>query len=227
MFTGIITDVGSVTRVKQLNDGLQLRISTAYNTAEIASGASIACSGVCLTVTGTSSLSSSNLRMVTASKNDNNDNWFEVEAWHEALQLTTINQWKTGQRINLERSLKLGDEMGGHLVSGHVDGKAQIENILREGDATRFQLIAPRSLAKFIARKGSVALDGTSLTVNNVAENRFDVLIIRHTLEVTTWNERRIGDEVNIEIDQLARYAARLSSFGENKIKASSSRYST
>lgn len=215
MFTGIITDVGSVMRVKQLNEGLQLRIATSYNTAEIALGASIACSGVCLTVTGTS-----NTRNAAES-------WFEVEAWHEALQLTTISQWKNGRRINLERSLKLGDEMGGHLVSGHVDGKAQIENISKEGDAMRFQIIAPSSLAKFIAQKGSVALDGTSLTVNEVAENRFDVLIIRHTLEVTTWNERRVGDEVNIEIDQLARYAARLSSCGENKILDSQLRYGT
>lgn len=200
MFTGIVTDIGTVEKVAPLNEGVLLRISTAYDPETIELGASIACSGVCLTV-------------VALPKKGSNQRWFEVEAWEEALRLTTIGSWNNGTRINLERSLKLGDEMGGHLVSGHIDGMAEIIAMEEEGDAVRFTLHAPEKLAPFIAEKGSVALDGTSLTVNAVNGNEFDVLLIRHSLEVTTWGSRQVGDKVNIEIDQLARYAARLSQF--------------
>lgn len=204
MFTGIITAVGTVEKIEKLNEGLKLRIASDYDVATIALGASIACSGVCLTVVAMSAL-------------DANRSWFEVEAWEEALRLTTISSWQEGQYINLERSLKLGDEMGGHLVSGHVDGTAEIIARQEEGDAVRFRFKVPETLAPFIAQKGSVALDGTSLTVNQVEGVTFDVLIIRHTLQVTTWGERKSGDKVNIEIDQLARYAARLAGFQAEK----------
>lgn len=197
MFTGIITDVGTVEAVSPLDEGLRIRVATAYDPATIEIGASIACSGPCLTVTALSGAES-------------NSRWFEVEAWEEALRLTTIGEWRPGRRINLERSLKIGDELGGHIVSGHVDGMAEIIGVDEEGEATRFRLRAPDELARFIAPKGSVALDGTSLTVNGVDGAIFDVLLIRHSLEVTTWNERKVGDRVNLEIDQMARYAARL-----------------
>lgn len=192
MFTGIITDIGTLEKVEQLNQGKRFRVSTNWTTDDIEIGASIAHSGVCLTVTAIG------------------PNWFEVEAWEEALRLTTLGNWAMGQRINLERSLKMGDELGGHLVSGHVDGKAKIVMVKQEGDATRFTLEVPAHLAKFIAPKGSVALDGTSLTVNGVDGNRFDVLLIAHTIEVTTWGQVGEGDMLNIEVDQMARYAARL-----------------
>ncbi len=139
--------------------------------------------------------------------------WFETEAWEEALRLTTLGTLQPGARINLERSLRIGDELGGHMVSGHVDGMASIIDVRDEGGAVRFIVEAPQHLARFIAPKGSVALDGTSLTVNAVDGARFDVLLIRHTLDVTTWGERRKGDSVNIEIDQMARYAARLAQY--------------
>ena len=144
-----------------------------------------------------------------------NDRWFEVEAWEEALRLTTAGQWGEGTRLNLERALKVGDELGGHIVSGHVDGVAVIIERKDEGEAVRFRLKAPRHLARFIAPKGSVALDGTSLTVNAVEADEFDVLLIAHSLAVTTWGERDEGDKVNIEIDTMARYAARLSEAAE------------
>lgn len=197
MFTGIVTDVGIVAKASPLPEGVRLRIETAYDPATIDIGASISCAGVCLTVTGLPD-AGSNVR------------WFEVEAWEEALRLTTASSWQAGTRINLERALKVGDELGGHIVSGHVDGKAEIVERKDEGDAVRFTLEAPRELAKFIAPKGSVALDGTSLTVNKVESARFDVLLIHHSLQVTTWGERQAGDFVNIEIDTMARYAARL-----------------
>ena len=200
MFTGIVTDIGKIAGIEPLNEGLRLKIANHYDINSIDIGASIACSGICLTV-------------VEKSEDAKNMQWFAVEAWEEALRLTNISSWKIGRHINLERSLKLGDEMGGHLVSGHVDGLAEITHITDEGDARRFKLETPRELSPFIARKGSVALDGTSLTVNAVKDNIFDVLIIRHTLNVTTWGERKSGDRVNLEIDQLARYAARLSEF--------------
>jgi riboflavin synthase len=197
MFTGIVTDVGVVTAVSPLAEGVRLRIDTAYDPAGIAIGASIACAGVCLTVTG-------------LPESGSNRRWFEVEAWEEALRLTTAASWRPGTRINLERALKIGDELGGHIVSGHVDGTATILAREAEGDAVRFTLEVPREFARFIAPKGSVALDGTSLTVNRVEGTRFDVLLIHHSLQVTTWGERNAGDRVNLEIDTMARYAARL-----------------
>jgi riboflavin synthase len=197
MFTGIVTDIGKVASASPLPEGVRLRIETAYDPATIAIGASISCAGVCLTVTGLPGEGS-------------NARWFEVEAWEEALRLTTASGWKTGTRINLERALKVGDELGGHIVSGHIDGKARIVARESEGDAVRFTLEAPHALAKFIAPKGSVALDGTSLTVNKVEGTGFDVLLIHHSLSVTTWGDRQVGDEVNLEVDTMARYAARL-----------------
>jgi riboflavin synthase len=197
MFTGIVTDIGTVAAIVELPKGVRLRIETHYDPASIAIGASIACAGVCLTVTG-------------LPEPGNSARWFEVEAWEEARRLTTASGWSVGTRINLERALKIGDELGGHIVSGHVDGMAQIVAREEEGDAVRFRLEAPRELARFIAPKGSVALDGTSLTVNKVDGSRFDVLLIRHSLGVTTWGERKAGDQVNLEVDTMARYAARL-----------------
>lgn len=197
MFTGIVTDVGHVASVAPLPQGVRLRIDSAYDPATIDIGASIACAGVCLTV-------------VALPEPHSNAHWFEVEAWEEALRLTTASTWQAGRRLNLERALKIGDELGGHIVSGHTDGMAVIVERKDEGDAVRFTLEAPRELARFIAPKGSVALDGTSLTVNAVDGVRFDVLLIHHSLQVTTWGERQAGDRVNIEIDTMARYAARL-----------------
>jgi riboflavin synthase len=197
MFTGIVTDIGQVESIQPLDQGIRLRIGTNYDPATIDIGASIACSGVCLTV-------------VTLPEAASNQRWFEVEAWEEALRLTTAGSWKEGTKINLERALKVGDELGGHIVSGHVDGQAIIRERKDEGEAVRFVLEAPAEFAKFIAPKGSVALDGTSLTVNRVEGNRFDVLIIHHTLTVTTWGQRQEGDAVNLEVDTMARYAARL-----------------
>ncbi|MEM5473298.1 riboflavin synthase [Hoeflea sp. AS60] len=197
MFTGIITDIGRVATVTERDQGVALRIETAFDPATIDIGASIACSGVCLTVT-------------SLPEHGDNARWFEVEAWEEALRLTGIATWAVGTPINLERSLKIGDELGGHMVSGHVDGQAEIIAITDEGEARRFTLRAPEALSRFIAPKGSVALDGTSLTVNAVNDTDFDVLLIRHSLSVTTWGERAVGDKVNLEVDQMARYAARL-----------------
>ncbi|MBR0556075.1 riboflavin synthase [Ciceribacter sp. L1K23] len=204
MFTGIVTDVGTIESVTPLNEGVRLRVQTAYDPTTIAMGASIAHSGTCLTVTALPAEGS-------------NERWYEVEAWEEALRLTTIGSWTSGTRINLERSLKIGDELGGHIVSGHVDGKAEIISVVAEGDATRFRLRVPETLARFVAPKGSVALDGTSLTVNAVDGCDFDVLLIRHTLDVTTWGERKAGDMVNFEVDTMARYAARLAEFPASK----------
>ncbi len=197
MFTGIVTDVGTVADRRALNEGVRFRIDTAYDPAGIAIGASIACSGVCLTV-------------VALPEEGSNARWFEVEAWEEALRLTIVARWQPGSRVNLERALKIGDELGGHIVSGHADGMATIVDRREEGDAVRFTLEAPAELARFVAPKGSVALDGTSLTVNRVEGRRFDVLLIQHSLSVTTWGERQVGDAVNIEVDTMARYAARL-----------------
>lgn len=192
MFTGIVTDIGTIKTIKPLPKGKRLRIETSYDTTTIDIGASVAHSGVCLTVVGKGA------------------GWFEVEAWEEALRLTTLGSLKVDDLVNLERSLKIGDELGGHLVSGHVDGVAKIFAVDEEGDAVRFTLDAPRELANFIATKGSVALDGTSLTVNKVDGTQFDVLLIKHSLEVTTWGNRKKGDLLNLEIDTMARYAARL-----------------
>ncbi len=203
MFTGIITDIGTIQTVTPANEGVRLRVATRYDPESIDIGASIAHEGVCLTV-------------VEKSDSVSNSGWFEVEAWEEACRLTTIGAWQAGRRVNLERALKFGDELGGHLVSGHVDGVANITEIEDEGDARRFTLEAPESLAKFIAPKGSVTLNGTSLTVNAVDHCRFDVLLIRHSLEVTTWGDAATGDQVNLEIDTMARYAARLADFDQN-----------
>lgn len=200
MFTGIVTDVGRVAAVTPMNEGVKLRISTSYDPKTIDMGASISHGGVCLTVTN-------------LSQEGSNERWYEVEAWEEALRLTTISSWGEGTRVNLERALKIGDELGGHIVSGHVDGKAKILSVEPEGEAVRIRMEAPDHLARFIAPKGSVALDGTSLTVNAVDGATFDVLLIRHTLAVTTWGDRKPGDDVNLEVDTMARYAARLAEF--------------
>ena len=197
MFTGIVTDIGTIEDVRPLPKGVRLRVRTGYDPRTIAIGASIANAGVCLTV-------------VTLPAEGSNVRWFEGEAWEVAVRLTTASGWKPGTRVNLERALKIGDELGGHIVSGHVDGTAEIVAREDEGEAVRFTLEAPAALAKFIAPKGSVALDGTSLTVNHVEGTRFDVLLIQHSLAVTTWGERSVGDRVNLEIDTMARYAARL-----------------
>ena len=195
MFTGIVTDIGTVSGVTPLDHGKRFHVETAWDTGDLEIGASVAHAGTCLTVVA------------------KGPGWFETEAWEEALRLTTLGSLKAGDRINLERSLKMGDELGGHMVSGHVDGKAQIISTKDEGGAVRFTIEAPEPLARFIAPKGSVALDGTSLTVNAVEGSRFDVLLIRHTLEVTTWGARKAGDFLNLEVDIMARYAARLASF--------------
>lgn len=191
MFTGIVTDIGDIRSLERRGD-LRARIGTRYDTAGIDIGASIACSGVCLTVVQLG------------------PDWFDVEISAETLDKTNIGQWAVGQKINLERALKVGDELGGHIVSGHVDGLAEIIEMRPEGDSVRFVFDAPRDLARFIAPKGSVALDGTSLTVNEVEDTRFGVNIIPHTQEVTTWGASKVGDTVNLEIDTLARYVARL-----------------
>ncbi|MCB4770220.1 riboflavin synthase [Ancylobacter sp. Lp-2] len=195
MFTGIVTDIGEVVSVERRNDVRRLTVRTAYDTAGIDLGASIACAGVCLTVVATQPDS------------------FAVEAAPETLALTTVADWAEGERINLERALKIGDELGGHVVQGHVDGQAEV--VAREdlGETTRFTFAAPRALAPFIATKGSVTLDGTSLTVNTVEGERFSCLLIPHTLAHTTWGAVQPGDRVNIEVDMMARYAARLAEF--------------
>lgn len=203
MFTGIITDVGTVASVEPRAKGVRLRIDTHYDPETIAIGASISCGGVCLTV-------------VELPEKGSNRRWFDVEAWEEALRLTTLAEWRAGRRINLERALRIGDELGGHIVSGHVDGTVVVVAREDEGEAVRFTLEAPAEFAKFIAPKGSVALDGTSLTVNKVDGNRFDVLLIHHSLAVTTWGDRQPRDRVNLEIDTMARYAARLAEAGDS-----------
>lgn len=199
MFTGIITDIATIESVVPRDQGVRLRLRSAYDSASIDLGASIACAGVCLTVVERGA--------------DAKGHWFDVEAWEEALRLTTAASWQAGSRINTERAMRLGDEVGGHLVSGHVDGIAEIIAVKSEGDATRFTLKAPEALAQFIAPKGSVTLDGTSLTVNAVNHTEFDVLLIDHSLKVTTWGQCKKGDKINLEIDQLARYVARLAQF--------------
>lgn len=196
MFTGIVTDVGEVLAVTPREAGVAVRIATAYDPETIAIGASIACGGPCLTVVERGMAG--------------NRRFFAVEASSETLARTTLGDWAGGTRVNLERALKLGDELGGHMVSGHVDGVATIVERREEGDMARFVFEVPDDLARYIAPKGSVALDGTSLTVNGVEGRRFDVMIIPHTLAVTTWGERRPGDRVNLEVDMMARYLERL-----------------
>ena len=197
MFTGIITDIGKVAQVEKRGD-MRARIGCNYDMAGVDLGASIACDGVCLTVI------------------DKGPGWFDVDISAETISKTNIgaNGWQAGRPLNLERALRVGDELGGHIVSGHVDGTAVIEEMHDEGDSTRITLRAPRELARFIAPKGSVALNGTSLTVNEVDGERFGVNVIPHTQEVTTWGAVKVGDRVNLEIDTLARYVARLAEAG-------------
>ncbi|TDT75062.1 riboflavin synthase alpha chain [Litoreibacter halocynthiae] len=198
MFTGIVTDVGAVTRLKQEGD-LRARISCAYDPNGIDIGASIACNGCCLTV---------------IERGEDMTPWFDVQISAESVSKTNIGDWRDGTRINLERALKLGDELGGHIVSGHVDGVAVVVSMTEEGDSTRVLFEAPDDLAKFIAPKGSVALNGTSLTVNEVDGNRFGVNFIPHTKLATNWGDTKLGDRINLEIDTLARYVARLQEWG-------------
>jgi riboflavin synthase len=196
MFTGIVTDVGEILTVHPRAEGLsRLKIACSYLRASIVDGASIACNGVCLTV-------------VSAGQEDRT--WFAADAAAETMAITTVGTWRAGTKINLERPLKIGDELGGHIVAGHVDGIAEV--IARDDlpDMARFTLRAPRELARFIAPKGSVTLDGCSLTVNDVAQDTFTVLIIPHTLAVTILSGWRVGSVVNLEVDLMARYAARL-----------------
>ncbi|MFH5774461.1 riboflavin synthase [Paracoccus sp. NGMCC 1.201697] len=197
MFTGIITDIGTVSNVEMRGD-MRARIACSYDTAGVDLGASIACDGVCLTVV------------------DKGADWFDVDISAETISKTNIgaNGWASGKRLNLERALRVGDELGGHIVSGHVDGVALIEGMHDEGDSTRITFRAPDALARFIAPKGSVALNGTSLTVNEVEGNTFGINVIPHTQAVTTWGTVRTGDAVNLEIDTLARYVARLAEAG-------------
>jgi len=193
MFTGIITDIGTVREVEKRGD-LRARIGTAYDTSGIDLGASICCDGVCLTVIETGA------------------DWFDVEISAETVSKTNIshNTWDPGRRVNLERALKVGDELGGHIVSGHVDGVAEVVSTRDEGDSLRVRFRAPDALAKFIAPKGSVALNGTSLTVNEVEDAEFGINLIPHTREVTNWGEVVVGKSINLEIDTMARYVARL-----------------
>lgn len=191
MFTGIITDVGTVAELEQQGD-LRARIKTGYDTSGIDLGASIASDGVCLTVI------------------ELGPDWYDVQISAETVSKTNVGAWTVGKRVNLERALKVGDELGGHIVSGHVDGVAEVVSIADEGDSTRVTLRAPKELARFIAPKGSVALNGTSLTVNDVEGCDFGINFIPHTKEMTTWGDVTLGDKVNLEIDTLARYVARL-----------------
>jgi riboflavin synthase len=194
MFTGIITDLGRVTSISKHGDA-RFEIATKYDLKTINIGASICCSGCCLTVV------------------EKGPGSFFVDVSAESLSRTTLKNWQEGTLVNLERSLKMGDELGGHLVSGHVDGVGEIIAIKPEGDSKRFTFRVPDVLAPFIATKGSIALDGTSLTVNEVSGNSFGVNIIPHTQAVTCWGQARVGDPVNVEIDMLARYVARLAEF--------------
>jgi riboflavin synthase len=199
MFTGIVTDVGEVLALFPEGD-LRIRIGTGYDVARIDLGASIACEGVCLTVVATGTQPRG---------------WFDVQVSHETLSKTNLSAWAIGTRVNLERALKVGDELGGHIVSGHVDGLAEVIATQPDGDSLRVTFRAPQALAGFIAPKGSVALNGTSLTVNEVAGADFGVNFIPHTQAVTTWGGVKAGDRVNLEIDTMARYVARLREWGQ------------
>jgi riboflavin synthase len=196
MFTGIISDVGEVERVEVGANFNHLRIACSYPAESIALGASIACAGVCLTV--------------TARGKQGSRSWFEADAGAETLARTTAKHWQRGTRLNLERALRLGEELAGHMVTGHVDGIAEIVSIEEFEGMRRIGVRAPRDHARFIAEKGSVALDGTSLTVNCIGGDNFSVLLIPHTLKATTWGRAQTGTKVNLEADLLARYVARL-----------------
>lgn len=191
MFTGIITDIGRVVAIEPRGD-LRVRIETQYDTSGIDIGASIASDGACMTVVALG------------------ENWYEVDVSAESLAKTNLGGWEIGTRVNLERALKVGDELGGHIVSGHVDGVAEVVALQDEGESTRVTLRAPQDLARFIAPKGSVALNGTSLTVNEVNGCDFGINFIPHTKIATTWGDVALGDRINLEIDTLARYVARL-----------------
>ena len=196
MFTGIVTDIGEVLTVQPRGEGLRrLKIACSYDRATIADGASIACNGVCMTV-------------VAAGVEERT--WFAVDAAAETLSMTTVGTWHSGSRINLERALKIGDELGGHIVAAHVDGIADIVGREDLTEMARIAIRAPAAVSRFIAAKGSVALDGVSLTVNEVQGDTFSVLVIPHTLAVTTLGSWQIGSRINLEVDLMARYAARL-----------------
>ncbi|MEM6666629.1 MAG: riboflavin synthase [Pseudomonadota bacterium] len=203
MFTGLITDVGRVRAIEHRDGHARVVIGTSYAPESIADGASIACSGPCLTAVDKGS--------------DDDGHWFAIDASSETLARTTMGDWKAGSErtsgtlINLERSLKIGDEMGGHLVTGHVDGIAKILSRTDTADYAVFEVEVPKDLALYVAEKGSIALDGTSLTVNSVAGNRLKIMLIPHSLKVTTWGATKAGDRVNVEVDLMARYAARRS----------------
>ena len=192
MFTGIVTDIGRIVETRVTGD-LRARIATKYDVAGIDIGASIACDGVCLTVVALGP-----------------EGWFDVEISGETVSKTNLGGWVSDKRVNLERALKVGDELGGHIVSGHVDGLAEVVEVRPEGGSVRVTFRAPDALARFIAPKGSVALNGTSLTVNEVAGSEFGVNFIPHTQSATTWGEVSVGDKVNLEVDTMARYVARL-----------------
>jgi len=197
MFTGIVTDVGEVIAVEPRAEGLRrLKVACAYPRDSIAIGASISHAGVCLTVVETAAAG--------------NRTAISVDAAAETLRMTTAGSWKQGTRLNLERAMKVGDELGGHIVAGHVDGIAELVSRENLPDMARLTLRAPRELMRFVAVKGSVALDGVSLTVNEVTADTFSVLLIPHTLSVTTFGAAKAGDKMNLEIDLMARYAARL-----------------
>lgn len=198
MFTGLVSDVGEVIAIEAHGELKRLRIACHYDAASIGLGASIACSGPCLTA------------VAMGQMGGEYPTWFDVDAAAETLARTSVGGWSVGTRINLERSLKIGDELGGHIVTGHVDGVAPVIARRAFDGMVKFDFRAPQPLARFIAEKGSVCLDGTSLTVNSVNGAEFSVLLIPHTLAVTTWGERREGDLMNLEVDLMARYAARL-----------------
>ena len=204
MFTGIITDVGEIARIEKIKD-IQAKIFCTYNVSEMELGASICCDGVCLTVTGFGT--------------EKTRNWFSVDVSNETVSKTIIGDidfgWKTGKKVNLERSLKLGDELGGHIVTGHIDGTGSIENILDVEGSTQVTFKTSTDLAKYIAKKGSITLNGTSLTVNQVTDSSFDINFIPHTKDNTTWEKIRVGEKVNIEIDILARYVDRILGSGK------------
>jgi len=191
MFTGIITDLGKIRAIEKRGD-TRIEIETSYDTDDIDIGASIACSGPCLTVI------------------EKGRGWFAIEASAETLDKTALGDWAVGMTVNLERAMRIGDELGGHIVSGHVDAVARIVDMQPEGDSVRFTFEAPQAFAKYIAPKGSVCLDGVSLTVNEVQGNRFGVNIISHTQGETTFGSRQVGDRINMEIDTIARYVARI-----------------
>ena len=204
MFTGIITDVGEIAKIEKIKD-TRAKILCTYNLSEVELGASICCDGVCLTVTDYG---------IAEDKN-----WFSVDISSETISKTIIGDkdfgWKAGRKVNLERSLKLGDELGGHIVTGHIDGTGSIEKIIEIEGSTKVTFQTNKSLAKFIAEKGSITLNGTSLTVNHVEASSFDINFIPHTKDNTTWKKMRIGEKVNIEIDILARYVDRILDSGK------------